>query len=473
MKNKHQQHYKMSHLANEFIKGTSHINGIKSFSVLIKARWARLRGIDKNISYLHFDGAEHHPLIIQKPPIVTRTIKKKPNNIYLLILLLFMTKSSSHATQPNPKQKTQEPSTPDKVDKKEVDQAYKLILSVMQVQSSKDDLIEKFYLEKTTKERLSKDKEQLNCIKENYLGNEEPVLLAGFKELNHNHPPLNKAQHPSWRFLIKAIAHNHWKIVDFIYEKVLSKKKKYGYLDDIDVEKALTILDQKKNKPAVEVLWKLAKPSQRNFFHGLFWQALIKEKWEIAETLLKRDTGGSLRLLDRFVSRTRPNYKPKFNPNSVYQLFQGRAHPKLRKFFITRLSKEDLKALCEVINTAKEIKVFKEILGTAGSWPVWSYIAKELQHKMLAECYDSLPFSQTLWYPRPQKKKTKKGLRAPKENECEWLCSDVEKDLIPYARKRLAQKIAKVGGITILGGGLLWLVIYAMRLVRKKEMTRR
>ena len=46
----------------------------------------------------------------------------------------------------------------------------------------------------------------------------------------------------------------------------------------------------------------------------------------------------------------------------------------------------------------------------------------------------------------------------------------VKKDLIPYARKRLAQKIA---GITILGGGLLWLAIYAMRLVRKKEMTRR
>lgn len=54
----YRKHYRISHGANEFARGSSHINGIENFWGIAKVRLAKYRGMDKRTFYLHLKETE-------------------------------------------------------------------------------------------------------------------------------------------------------------------------------------------------------------------------------------------------------------------------------------------------------------------------------------------------------------------------------------------------------------------------------
>ena len=52
------KHYRLNHAANEFVRGTHHINGIESFWSYAKRRLAKFNGLHRHTFYLHLKESE-------------------------------------------------------------------------------------------------------------------------------------------------------------------------------------------------------------------------------------------------------------------------------------------------------------------------------------------------------------------------------------------------------------------------------
>ena len=54
----YKKHYRLDHGKDEFVKGSSHINGIEGFWGFAKSRLSKFKGIHKSTFYLHLKECE-------------------------------------------------------------------------------------------------------------------------------------------------------------------------------------------------------------------------------------------------------------------------------------------------------------------------------------------------------------------------------------------------------------------------------
>lgn len=54
----YQKHYRVNHDRDEFVRGTTHINGIEGFRGLAKTRLVKFKGMSPSTFYLHLKECE-------------------------------------------------------------------------------------------------------------------------------------------------------------------------------------------------------------------------------------------------------------------------------------------------------------------------------------------------------------------------------------------------------------------------------
>jgi transposase len=79
----HKKHYRVNHNKDEFFKGRSHINGIKSFWPYAEGRMMKFHGIAESTYYLHLKECEFQ--LINEMRISTYNFKKVQKSVAILV----------------------------------------------------------------------------------------------------------------------------------------------------------------------------------------------------------------------------------------------------------------------------------------------------------------------------------------------------------------------------------------------------